>query len=597
MRKCLKVKRVILLYFVFYLTLQSRTWHVPSQVPTIKKAVEDSASYGDTVLVSPGLYDTSSGEYFPINMKNGVTLISEEGPYETVIDANHTNRIFNCSNLDSMTCIEGFTITGGKASNGGGIYCYNSYLKIRNNIIKNNSATGATGCGGGIYCNLGAPQIINNKIIENQALNYCGGGIYCKSSSAIIKNNQIIRNKARWGGGIFNESSSTNIINNIVKENQAIESGGGIDCYVNSSPIVTRNVIIDNLAGTHGAGIACCYNSSPLILYNTIARNTGLYGGGIRSLGNSSPTINKNIIVDNVDGIYLTSDSYSIIANDNNIYFNTYQKGDYEVINNTSFIIDITNNFWFFTDSSYIDSLIYGSGNFIPFRVLPNESAPGEPIQVINVVVMSDSTYTTPLTQPLHIGDTLYIQIEGTDWNNLFIEPSIVILTSKKDTYGIGVALIETNYSSGIYRGIAYIDTISNDCRNRIGVNLSDTIIVKSNIDPLKSDTVIIEPQNINEKKKKSEEKIYLFQNFPNPFSYSTNIQYRIYFPAFVSLEIYDVSGKLINVLVNSKKDPGYYTVEWRGIDDKGRKVKSGIYFCFLKAGDFTSFKKMILIR
>jgi len=117
--------------------LQARTWYVLSEISTIGQALEDSASYGDTVLVAPGVYDIISGEDFSINMKNGVVLMSEEGVSVTMIEAHFTGRAFYCENCDTATAIAGFTITFGLASNRGSIYCHTADVIIINNQITN----------------------------------------------------------------------------------------------------------------------------------------------------------------------------------------------------------------------------------------------------------------------------------------------------------------------------------------------------------------------------------------------------------------------------------------------------------------------------
>lgn len=83
-----------------------------------------------------------------------------------------------------------------------------------------------------------------------------------------------------------------------------------------------------------------------------------------------------------------------------------------------------------------------------------------------------------------------------------------------------------------------------------------------------------------------------LNQNFPNPFNPVTNIQFGISQQAYVSLKVYDMSGKLVAELVNEVKDKGYYTVKFDGAN-----LSSGFYIYRLSAGDFTSIKKMSLIK
>ncbi len=83
----------------------------------------------------------------------------------------------------------------------------------------------------------------------------------------------------------------------------------------------------------------------------------------------------------------------------------------------------------------------------------------------------------------------------------------------------------------------------------------------------------------------------------PNPFVNKTIIAYSIAKPGKVTLNIYDISGRLIKTLVKEKKETGFYTTKWNGCDNNNRKVATSVYFARLTAGDYTSVKKVILIR
>lgn len=83
----------------------------------------------------------------------------------------------------------------------------------------------------------------------------------------------------------------------------------------------------------------------------------------------------------------------------------------------------------------------------------------------------------------------------------------------------------------------------------------------------------------------------------PNPFINNTTILYSIAKPGNVSINIYDISGRLIKALVQEKKDAGVYSVRWNGCDATNRKVVTGVYFIRLTSGYFTSVKKVILVR
>ncbi|MBK7381392.1 MAG: T9SS type A sorting domain-containing protein [Ignavibacteriales bacterium] len=83
-----------------------------------------------------------------------------------------------------------------------------------------------------------------------------------------------------------------------------------------------------------------------------------------------------------------------------------------------------------------------------------------------------------------------------------------------------------------------------------------------------------------------------LLQNYPNPFNPNTSINYSIPEKAFVTLKIYDVLGNEVVELINEQKEPGNYQ-----IDFNASGLSSGIYYYTLTAGNFTSTKKMILMK
>jgi len=101
---------------------------------------------------------------------------------------------------------------------GGGIYCEgDSEVVIINNIIANNYVV--RGDGGGIYCKAPA-MITNNTIVYNRATPIIvrdtaswGGGIFCANNSIVIKDNIIAFNGAeKIGGGIFCSDSAQVLI-------------------------------------------------------------------------------------------------------------------------------------------------------------------------------------------------------------------------------------------------------------------------------------------------------------------------------------------------------------------------------------------------
>jgi hypothetical protein len=83
-----------------------------------------------------------------------------------------------------------------------------------------------------------------------------------------------------------------------------------------------------------------------------------------------------------------------------------------------------------------------------------------------------------------------------------------------------------------------------------------------------------------------------LIQNLPNPFKDYTNIRYRLERPDFVSIEIFNIQGQLISVLINEYQSEGAHSITWIADD-----LEDGIYFCKMQSGSFISVRKMIHLK
>lgn len=84
---------------------------------------------------------------------------------------------------------------------------------------------------------------------------------------------------------------------------------------------------------------------------------------------------------------------------------------------------------------------------------------------------------------------------------------------------------------------------------------------------------------------------------FPNPFNPATTIQFIVPSQGRVTLAIYDSRGSRVTTLVDDERNAGAYTRSWRGVDERGGRVSSGVYFARLTHAAGTATCKMVLLK
>ena len=83
-----------------------------------------------------------------------------------------------------------------------------------------------------------------------------------------------------------------------------------------------------------------------------------------------------------------------------------------------------------------------------------------------------------------------------------------------------------------------------------------------------------------------------LFQNYPNPFNPTTSIQFSIPKESFVKLSVYNVIGQEVRVLVNKNMSAGNYKINFNASE-----LNSGVYLYRIETADYTSVRKMVLVK
>jgi hypothetical protein len=96
----------------------------------------------------------------------------------------------------------------------------------------------------------------------------------------------------------------------------------------------------------------------------------------------------------------------------------------------------------------------------------------------------------------------------------------------------------------------------------------------------------------IDELKRSTDESLRLYQNYPNPASGPTRIEYKIIRGGTVSLKVYDVTGQEISTLVNASLEPGDYSVVF-----DSKNIAAGIYTYSLRLGPDKVTRQMLVVK
>jgi hypothetical protein len=280
--------------------------------------------------------DVHPGTYFETIDFSGwdLEVVAVGGRTLTTIDAEGTGTVVTANSGEPDTALlQGFTITGGSAENGGGLDLGSADLGgalhvlsneimgneavndgvqggfgggirmlfsdsvIEDNLIHDNDASldgPEEGCdGGGIAAVFGAPEIIDNQITGNVAGD--GGGIWLAKSDALVVNNLVAGNVARdqggdgdhdggQGGGINLQvaTDDTLVANNVIADNEADAIGGGLVVFefnadFGNGAVINNTIVFNSLgaADAVGAGLAIWINVAPDVRNNLVAFNDG----------------------------------------------------------------------------------------------------------------------------------------------------------------------------------------------------------------------------------------------------------------------------------------------------------------------------------
>jgi len=148
----------------------------------------------------------------------------------------------------------------------------------------------------------------------------------------------------------------------------------------------------------------------------------------------------------------------------------------------------------------------------------------------------------------------------------------------KFNIQGVNSIRVSTSASRIVYLGIGF-EQITDEATR-------DTIMARS-INWLSQNTVGVDAESNS-----IPDSYSLDQNYPNPFNPATKITYSVSQESPVTIKVFDLIGQEVAVLVDEVKEPGYYSVTFDALG-----LTSGVYIYQMKAGNFTSSKKMSILK
>jgi hypothetical protein len=552
---------------------------------SIQKAL-NAASAGDTVYVDTGVFVEN------VFLRDSIALIGK-GWDSTTIDGFNEDSIYACfvaADSGSYALIEGFKIQGAYEQMGDyfkGLYTLIGaditlkdniltgcsiaifglgFVTLKDNIFEGNSEEnvdvaffGTTDISNNVFRTararnisaLGVPYVFaRNNIIEEPSINWALR-IEMADSNAIVANNLFIHDDVETGTLLLFSGSVGAIENNtfwgggMASLSISLSSGGGWE--VNA--MVTNNII---QGAREGIGV-CRWDWAPcsvFVAYNDFWENE-----------NDIYTYSGNPVIDTLEGNIFSN---PMIADTVDYWLQAFSPcidaGDPDILD---------------VDSTRSDIGYTGGPGGISYTYIDLPPA---------------------IPDSFHVGvgqDTIFIDWKyatEADFNhyNIYRSNESGFPASPEYYYGSVDTSVFKDTEWNNYQNYYYLFTAIDNQDNESDPSSELAVIFISIFEP---DEPFI-PY-----------KVELRQNYPNPFNPRTTIVYSVPNlgpqPAKVKIIVYNIMGEEVRNLVDEYQYYGTHSVIWDGTDDRGREVRSGVYFYNLKLWNtaLTPAKKMVLVR
>ncbi len=244
-----------------------------------------------TVLVCGGTYDVH------LSIRASVlTIQGIEGASATILQGDGSDTVIDIDRSSATLRLDGLTVTGGYASEGGGLTGRGGSLEVSvsNGIFSGNDAVN----GGAVHLE-DAIFTMSDTRIESNSSSGDGGGLYLVDCEVELDGVSISSNvSGEDGGGLFTDGTAIELANSTVEANEAADYGAGM--FVDNGDLtLTRTEVLSNLAGIGGAGVMIRDSNGSIDSSTVQANETSDWGAGLL-LSNASVDLVSSLVIENV---------------------------------------------------------------------------------------------------------------------------------------------------------------------------------------------------------------------------------------------------------------------------------------------------------